>query len=677
MAEELGAKKLATIMSVDIAGYSALAEVDETEAIAAVGRVRGWLQDAAAREGGRIFSAAGDGFMLEFPSAASALNAADQFCAAAERKAVRVGLHLCDVMLGPSGDLLGHGVNIAVRLQELARPGAIVASIDVRRAVRGKLAQRLHPFGAVNLHHMNETIEVFTLEAVAASRAVMKRGDPVLAVLPFDNASDDAEMEYFSDGVADEIILALMRQSTLKVIGRTSAFQFRGPRKLEAAAVLHASHVLDGAVRRHGEKFRVNAQLIEAENGVALWSSAYDGEVPQAFDLQDDIAAEVGAALRHAFARAARVQTVDPAAYDLYLRARQIWLTLSDVEEEQAEVLLMRCVELAPNFAPGWATLASVRAFLLPRSRDLLGEPMHAAALEAAQTALEIDPDCPQAFAALSLLKPAFAEHAEKIRLVDEALKRAPNDPSLLVARAAWLYGVGRIRDALETLDLAQRLDPLGPVAQAFRASVMSASGDVDEALRIVSAAWARWPDSPFIWYMTWLTLCAAGKLDEADALTMHGAPPKRGVSLKDVRMLKAYVALLRLPESERAAPCEAMLDNLARSTSPLALSSCMVAAASGRAEQAFDVLDKALDEGRALRPDPHDGFGMARSLSSMQLFVQAAGPPFYSHRRFAHLCARLGLAQYWLQSGHWPDCADLVDYDFRAECAAAVAARA
>lgn len=674
MAEEIGTRKLATIMSVDIAGYSALAEVDEAEAIAAVARLRALLEETAAKQNGRIFSSAGDGFMLEFPSASGALTAAEQLIAAGTGKSIRVGLHLCDVMQAPSGDLLGHGVNVAERLQERARPGAIVASVDVRRAVRGKLAQRLHPNGTTHLEEMNETIEIFTLEAVASGRAVL-HSEPVLAVLPFDNTSEDEELEYFSDGVADEIILVLMRQSKLKVIGRTSAFQFRGAKKLEAATALHASHVLDGAVRRHGLKFRVNAQLIDAETGLAVWSSAYDGGMPEAFDLQDDIAAEVGAALKLAFTRAERTDTVDPAAYDLYLRARQIWLTLSDVEEEQAETLLMRCVEIAPNFAQAWATLASVRAFLLPRSHDVIGEPMHAAGLEAAQTALEIDPDCPQAFAALSLLKPAFAEHGEKIRLIEEALRRTPNDPSLLVARAACLFGVGRIRDAAATLDVAQRLDPLGPVGQAFRASVLAASGRGEEALRTVSAAWMRWPDAAFIWYATWLTMCGAGKLDEADALTSRNVP-KRGVTPKDVRMLQAFSALLRLPEAERGPPCETMLSNLAQSSKPLALSSCMVAAAAGRADMAFDVLDKALNEGRAIRPDPHDGFGMARSLSSMQLFVNAGGAPFHSHRRFPHLCARLGLAQYWIESGHWPDCADQVDYDFRAECVKAVAAR-
>ncbi|WP_395647520.1 hypothetical protein [Terricaulis sp.] len=663
-------KKLVTVMSVDICGFSAMAEIDENAAVAVVAGVRTALEAAAAQHGGRIFSSAGDGFMLEFPSASSALLAAEMLVKAVSRKSVRVGVHLCDVVVQANGDLLGHGVNIAARLQQKAEPGTIVASVDIQRAVRGALGNRLHPSGTVLLEKLSETIEVFTLEAVAATaRSKLKHGEHLLAVLPFDNDSGDEAMDYFSDGVADEIIHALMRHSSLKVIGRTSAFQFRGPKKTDAAAVLKASHVLDGAVHREGPRLRVRAQLIESRNGVAMWSERYEGEVERAFDLQDDIAAKVGAALKHAFTPQERSEPIDPAAYDLYLRARNIWLTLSDIDEEQAETLLMRCVELAPNFAPGWAGLASVRAFLLPRDRDIIGQPMHAAAVEAAETALEIDPDCPSALGALSMLKPAFAEHGEKLRLVDEALRRSPNDPALLMARAGWLWSVGRVREALASAERAQKLDPIGPVIESVRAALLMANGRPEEAVDVARAAWARYPDSAFCWYIEGLLYCAAGRLDEADALTAKGVPPKRGVSVKDVRVLQSHIDLLKMGVSERRAACMTMLEHADRAPGSLVISSCMTAAAFGCADEAFDALFKALDSGRQLRADPHDGFGMARAQSALQIFVNTGGTPFYRSNRFPALCARLGLVDYWLESGCWPDCADDVAYDFRVEC--------
>jgi adenylate cyclase len=523
---------------------------------------------------------------------------------------------------------------------------------------------------------MSETIELYTLEAIGAPKRRGKRAETVLAVLPFDNESDESEMKYFSDGVADEIIMTLLRQSPLKVIGRTSAFQFRGERKQGAAAALRATHVLDGAVRCGGPRLRVSAQLIEAGSGVALWSERYEGDRADAFALEDEIATHVASSLKHSLAQSERAAApIDPAAYELYLRARQTWLMLSDVDEEQAETLLQRCVALAPDFAPGWAALASVRAFLLPRGRDMLGEPAHTAALEAAERALALDPDCAQAFGALSLLQPAFGAYGEKLRLVNEALKRTPNDAALHAGRAAWLYSVGRMRDAAAALEIASRLDPLGPAVEGLRTSLHTTRGEIDTAVEIISAAWRRWPDSAFIWYMTWVTLCAAGQLDAAEALAQPGVPPRRGVGERDVDVLRNYVTLLRQPAAERRASCDSLLATLAASKQPLPLSSCMVAASFGCADRAFDLIEQAFDQGRALRPDAHESFGMARAQSSLQLFVATPGEPIWRHERFPRLAAKLGLAQYWAETKKWPDCAAQTPYDFKAACAAALRA--
>lgn len=663
-------------MSIDIAGFSALAEIDEAEAADLVTRLRVLLEGLAAQQGGRIFNTAGDGFMLEFCSAAGALAAADALRAAREGPRVRVGLHVGDVLATARGDLLGHGVNVAARLQQLAPAGVVVVSVDVQRAIRGKLAKRLHPFGQVQLDKMSETIELFTLEAVPHARTHGRRGDFVLAILPFDNESDDASMDYFSDGVADEIILTLHRQSELKVIGRTSAFQFRGERKSQAAAALRASHVLDGSVRCGGTRMRVAVQLIDADTGVAIWSERYDGERGDAFALEEAIAAKVAAALKHSLTQTERnAARINPAAYELYLRARQTWLLLSDLDEEQAQTLLERCVKIAPDFAPGWAALASVRAFLLPRDKDVIGSPAHNATREAAERALAIDPDCAQAFAALSLLKPGFGAHGEKLTLINEALKRTPHDAALQVGRAAYLYGVGRLREAGAAVEQASRLDPLGPAVEGIRASLATARGDADTALDIINAAWARWPDSPFIWYRTWVTLCLAHRLDDAMALAAPGVPPRRGVTERDVDVLRNYVALLRLPESGRRQACETLLDTMEQPSTPLALSTLMMTAGMGPADRAFDILERALDAGRPIRPDNHDAFGMARAQSSLQLFVSNGGAPIWKHARFPGLAARFGLAQYWIESGKWPDCVVEVDYDFKAACAAAIGA--
>lgn len=677
MSEDLGERKLTAIMAIDLVGYSSMSEQDETQAASTVARLRAALDQVARTQGGRIFNTAGDGFMLEFPSAAGALAAAEMLWGGVDRRSVRVGVHVGDVLVAQGGDLLGHSVNIAARLQQLAQPGAVMVSTDVRRAVRGAFARRLHAAGAVQLDKMNETLEIYTFEAIPAASPRARRIENILLVLPFDNESEHAEMHYFSDGVADEIISTLLRQSKLKVIGRTSAFQFRGERKREAAKALRATHVLDGSVRCSGARLRVSAQLIEAGTEMALWSERYEGPRADAFALEDDIASKVAASLKHTLAESQRAtQTIDPAAYELYLRARQIWLMLSDIEEEHAESLLERCVALSPSFADGWAALASVRAFLLPRDRDAIGEPRHTAALEAAERALALDPNCAQALAALSLLKPAFGEHGEKIRLVNEALKRMPNDASLHVARAAWLYSVGRIREAAAAVEIASRLDPLGPAVEGLRASLMTARGDARGAVEVISAAWARWPDSPFVWYIMWSTLCAAGRVDEAEALAAPGVPPKRGVTERDVAVLRNYAAMLRLSESDRREACERLLSQMEHAEGPLSLSGILFAAGHSCADRALDVLEAGLGAGRGLRPDNHDGFGMARAQSTLQIFVSNGGTPLWKNKQFPRIAARLGLAQYWTETDRWPDCAGATDYDFKAACAEAAAAR-
>jgi len=660
-------------MAIDLVGYSALSEVDEAAAIAAVDQLRAALSQVAGAHGGRIFNTAGDGFMLEFASAAGALAAAELLWAGLDRSSVRVGVHVGDVLLTPSGDLLGHSVNVAARLQQLAQPGAVVVSLDARRAVRGKLAQRLHPAGAAQLDKMAETIDIFTLEAVAAARPRTRKPEPVLAVLPFDNESDDASMNYFSDGVADEIISTLLRQSTIKVIGRTSAFQFRDDRKREAAAALKATHVLDGSVRCGGARLRVSVQLIDASTGMALWSERYDGDRNDAFALEDEIAAKAASSLKRSLTLTERVAAIDPVAHELYLRARQTWLLMSDVEEDQASVLLEHCVALAPDFAPAWATLAGVRALLLPRDRDVIGEPAHVAAMEAAERALQTDPDCAAAFMALALLKPAFAEHGEKIRLTNEALKRTPNDATLHVARATWLYGVGRLKDAAKALEVASLLDPLGPAVEGLRASLMAARGEIDMAHEVIAAAWARWPESAFIWHLAWGTLCSAGRADEAERFAHGNAPPRRGVVQRDIDVLRNYVALLRMAPEARREACNQVLARLADSNDPLPLSTCIFAAGHGCADRAFDVIDAALDSGRALKADNHEAFGSARSQAPVQIFAHTGGDPIWAHSRFPRLAARLGLAQYWIESKKWPDCAAQVAYDFKRACALAL----
>ena len=280
--------KLAAIVSIDIAGYSSLVERDAGQALAHVSRLRERAHAEAERLGGRVFNTAGDGVMLEFPSAAAALNGAIALCEAETEALLRFGVHLGDVVEAADGDVLGQGVNIAARLQAEASPGGILVSKMVRDAAGRELAGRLSPRGRIKLAKMRETLAVFSLDLRANAARII--AEPVLAVLAFDCPGRERAMRTLCDGVSEEILFAVSRMPGIKVLGATSIFAFRGRAKAKAAKALSATHVLDGSVRRAGDSVRVAAHLLEAETGVVLWSDRYDRDLGDAFALQEEIA---------------------------------------------------------------------------------------------------------------------------------------------------------------------------------------------------------------------------------------------------------------------------------------------------------------------------------------------------------------------------------------------------
>ncbi|MBC7769715.1 MAG: adenylate/guanylate cyclase domain-containing protein, partial [Phycisphaerales bacterium] len=353
------ARKLAAIVSVDIAGFSALAERDQAEALAHVARLREQAAAIAARHGGRIFNTAGDGMMLEFASATDALNAAIVLCEAETKAQLRFGVHLGEVTQAANGDLLGHGVNVAARLQGEASAGAILVSEIVRDNAAPDLAARLQPRGKVKLAKMRALMSVFALDpSGAAVKAHV--GAPMLAVLAFDTPARDRAARTLADGVSEEILYAVSRVPGIKVIGATSSFAFRGRDKARAAKALHATHLLDGSVRRMEDRVRIAAHLTEAETGVVLWSERYDRDLGDAFALQEEIAAEVAKALSVTLGEAKRMRApkLTAALSDTYFEAREMMRTGAIACIQTAAAALERVVREAPDFARAWAALA-------------------------------------------------------------------------------------------------------------------------------------------------------------------------------------------------------------------------------------------------------------------------------------------------------------------------------
>jgi adenylate cyclase len=665
-------QRLATIMSIDVAGYSEMTEAEEATTAAGIAALRKKIETMAAEAQGRVFNTAGDGFMLEFPSATAAFVLAETLCAE-EGLPLRIGVHQGDVFVTENGDLLGHDVNIAARLQQQADPGSVLMSVDVRRALKGRIAERLKPKGLLKLPKMAETIETF---ALSSDRTVRAAKEPLLAVLPFDNISGDPETTYFSDGVSDEILEAVARVPGLKVIGRNSSFHFRGAAKAEAALALHASHILDGSVRRQGVRMRVHAQLTDADSGTLIWSGKYDSDIADAFAVQDNIAGEVAVALSAALPRAKRVKAkIDHVAYDLYLRARPLVKELAEDDARRAEPLLQQAIARAPDFAQAWAALAMARSVVLPPHSDAADDPAREAALAAANRALALDPDCADALVALAVLKPAFTAHGEKLQLCQQAVALAPNDPLVAAACDGALISVGRVREAMKHLEAAARLDPLSPMFVSSYAFHMRTIGRTEEALAQIDDAAKRLPDAPWVWIRRWLLLFLSGRRDEAAQMCAEGAPLPAGIAPKDTTVLRFAHMVFAMPRREREQALRALLDP-AREPA-LLLQYCAFAAEAECADVAYEFMFKALDTGRPISGQNYGGRAMSRAFRLSALF-SFVGSALRRDPRFATFCARVGLVDYWCETQNWPDCVDEVKelYDFRALCEKAAASR-
>jgi TolB-like protein/class 3 adenylate cyclase len=332
MAQGGGKRKLATILAIDMAGYSAQSEKNQERAIAQVTALRERAATLAANEGGHIFNTAGDGVMLEFPIASGAVRAAVTLAreATAELEGLprlRAGVHLGEIVID-GADRLGHGVNVAARLMQMAPPNGVVISDAVQSQLHGETDATFSPRGRVRLNKMREVIfafeyipsagplrlqwrrwrkraafaaAAFALAAAALLGARMA-GDqqaesPFLVVLPFDNLSNDPSLAYFSDGVSTEIQSTLAQyQEGLRVAGLATGFQFRGPAKNPAHVrqAMGATHVVDGSVRREGNAVRIVAELVDTRTNGVLWTQTYDRDLSRTLETQSDVARQVG-----------------------------------------------------------------------------------------------------------------------------------------------------------------------------------------------------------------------------------------------------------------------------------------------------------------------------------------------------------------------------------------------
>jgi adenylate cyclase len=495
----------------------------------------------------------------------------------------------------------------------------------------------------------------------ALSAAPTRGAEVVLAVLPFENLSGDPDLGYFSDGVSEEILNALAQRTDLKVIGRSSSFQFRGADKAipNVARQLGVTHVLDGAVRRSGERTRISAQLIDCASQATVWSDRIERELADIFALQDQVAVAVTQAMRCAFTATDARAAVDPVAYDLYLRG-----SAQPTESIKAQVqpkvrLLEEATSLAPTFADAWARLGFARGLLAPLLPELEAQAMRVAARDAAQRALDLESRNAQAALAMARAQPALGSFVAQDAWIKRALEWAPNDITARTMEAMFLESTGQLNLAVDRLRHCVRLDPLDYAAGALLATALGWAGELDEAAERGDEVLKRWPE--FVNSAAIVAQLATwrGDFDRARLIAANydlgsfEASIRGMIEIRSDASKASHQLVITMLRRQFATTGQARLDLVA------------FAAHLGDAGEALDIALKA-----DFSPLKSDDSRNSEVFYLPMLFWKNA-PEVRRDVRFVQLCARLGLVDYWLATDHWPDCVEAVApyYDFRAEC--------
>ncbi len=478
-------RRLAVIVAADVVGYSRLMGVDETGTLDRLRAHRRELIDPLiATHGGRIVKTMGDGLLLEFPSVVAAtrcaietqegLAARNADVSEDERIVFRVGVNQGDIIIDGE-DILGDGVNVAARLQEVAEPGGIAVSHRVHEDVRDRLDARFEDRGEQSLKNIARPIRVWAWSPGIAPRAAPSLPDkPSIAVLPFANMSGDPEQEYFADGIAEDIITALSKFRWFFVIARNSSFTYKGS-AVDVKVVgreLGVRYVLEGSVRKAGNRVRVTAQLIEAASGNHIWAERYDRELVDVFDLQDEIQQAIVVAVEPELAgaerqRAARKPPEQFDAWDLCHRAMWHLDRRDRGHSAEAESLFERAIAADPGFATAYAGYS----WLLYDSAYMsFVDDVDAArnkCLALAEKAVAADDRDPFAHAQHGRALYWKGDLGRAIAETRHAVALNPNFALGYQAMTSALLLDGRYREALESGDRFVRLSPRDPLRWA------------------------------------------------------------------------------------------------------------------------------------------------------------------------------------------------------------------
>ncbi len=481
-------RRLTTILAADVVGYGRLMGSDEAGTLAQLKAHRNELiEPKTAEYHGRVVKLMGDGILMEFGSVVDAVTfAVDVQRAMVERNAdvpegrriiYRVGINIGDIIV-EGEDIYGDGVNLAARLEGLAEPGGICVHGNVWDQVRDKLDLAFDDMGEVELKNIARPARVFRLvldradakadRPAPAGRARPSLPDqPSIAVLPFENLSGDAGQEFFADGITEDIITELSRFPELFVIARNSAFTYKGRavRIQDVGRDLGVRYVLEGSVRKAGNRVRVTAQLIEAATDNHLWADRFDRELVDIFDLQDEVAQAIVAVLpgRLEIVEANRIKRKlpdDMAAYDCLLAGKGHHHRFTKEDNDKALELLERAIELDPDYAAAYAWKACVLGQALGRGFRPDPEALFARSVEAVAKAISLDANDIECHRILCEIAMVRRQWDQARRHSDRAISLNPNDPRLVAQKGELLSWLGKPEDGAACVRKAVRLDP-------------------------------------------------------------------------------------------------------------------------------------------------------------------------------------------------------------------------
>lgn len=506
----------------------------------------------------------------------------------------------------------------------------------------------------------------YVLEAKIGFARQKKRSTPessseLIAILPFDNLSSDTDTQFFSDGISEDIIERLIRGTDLHVIGRTSSFQFRGDRKFKAAKELGASYIVDGSVRRAGNRVRISAHLEQAQTRETLWSDRYDRELEDIFAVQDEISEQIALALDRKM-EAQRQTAMAPEMYDLFLKGYD-W-TYSTERLKDAMSALEKVTEVAPDFAPAWGALARNRAMMRMYQPVTDRNALDTDVRTAINQALALDPRNRDALNASYQRLDHFGPMIEHHDAIGRLREMGGNSATGLFLVSFHETCIGRMKLALDTAIEGARLDPLNPMSASYPGVVKSYLGHYDEAREDLELSLARWPEENGVRGTLLYVLGLLGDMQRIKALTDPAVLRRYPMAeLTGVVPMAELLACRDTTKQQQFAQVQAERFIRSGAADP---NNLLELGTFGDVDLFYDVLDK-IRLGPIGAPDDSIGTIAYRST----LLFRDHNKALRSDIRFIKLCARLGLVKFWIETGIRPDFADEVEYDFDVECRA------